>query len=112
MSWENSLKILDEQRIGRNLIHLDSRTSSVTTSWGVDWSETYIARDLMQNFFDANREQLSEVQVIVEGTTVTISAPARFELARLFYLGSEKGDGDIGQYGEGFKAAEIGRAHV
>jgi len=45
--------------------------------------------------------------VLVEGAKVTISAPARFELARLFYLGSEKGDGDVGQYGEGFKAAAV-----
>lgn len=87
--------------------HLDSLTSSVTTSWGVDWNEIYIARDLMQNFFDANREQLSKIQVLVEGTKVTLSGPSKFELARLFYLGSEKGDGDIGQYGEGFKAAAV-----
>ena len=107
MSWQNSLKILNDEGIGGNLAHLDSRTSSVTTSWGVDWSETYIARDLMQNFFDANRERLSQVRVLVEGTKVTISAPGKFELARLFYLGSEKGDGDIGQYGEGFKAAAV-----
>ena len=107
MSWQNSLKILHEEGIGRDLTHLDSRTSSVTTSWGVDWSETYIARDLMQNFFDANPEQLAQVRVLVEGNKVTVSAPARFELARLFYLGSEKGDGDIGQYGEGFKAAAV-----
>jgi hypothetical protein len=106
-SWESSLRILRDEGIGRDLTHLDSRTSSVTTSWGVDWNETYIARDLMQNFFDANQEQLPQVQVIVEGTKVTISAPAKFELARLFYLGSEKGDGDIGQYGEGFKAAAV-----
>ena len=36
VSWENSLKILDGEGIGKNLTHLDSRTSSVTTSWGVD----------------------------------------------------------------------------
>ena len=47
------------------------------------------------------------LRVLVEGTKVTISGPAKFELARLFYLGSEKGDGDIGQYGEGFKAAAV-----
>jgi len=107
MSWKNSLQNLTEEGIGKRLTHLDSRTSSVTTSWGVDWDETYIARDLMQNFFDANREQLDRVEVLVEGNKVTISAPARFELARLFYLGSEKGDGDVGQYGEGFKAAAV-----
>jgi len=107
MSWENSLKILNEERIGGKLTYQYSRISSVTTSWGVDWDETYIARDLMQNFFDANRDRLSEVQVLVEGDKVTISAPASFELLRLFYLGSEKGDDDIGQYGEGFKAAAV-----
>lgn len=107
MSWQKSLKILNEEGIGGKLTHLHSRTSSVTTSWGVDWNETYIARDIMQNFFDANRDRLSEVQVLVEGTKVTISAPASFELARLFYLGSEKGADDIGQYGEGFKAAAV-----
>jgi hypothetical protein len=106
-AWEHSMVILKDEGIGAHLTHLDSRTSSVTTSWGVDWSEIYIARDLMQNFFDANRDQLAKVQVLVEGTKVTISGPAQFELARLFYLGSEKGDGDIGQYGEGFKAAAV-----
>lgn len=107
MSWEKSLKTLNDENIGGNLTHLHSRTSSVTTSWGVDWNETYIARDIMQNFFDANRDHLTEIQVLVEGSTVTISAPTAFELVRLFYLGSEKGDEDIGQYGEGFKAAAV-----
>lgn len=37
----------------------------------------------MQNFFDANRDQLSEFRVIVEDTEVTISGPAPFELLRL-----------------------------
>ena len=107
MSWEFSQKILADHQIGKNLIHLYSRTSSVTTSWGVNWSETYSARDIMQNFIDANRERLSEVKVLVEGTKVTITAPAGFELERLFYFGSEKGDGDVGKYGEGFKAAAV-----
>jgi hypothetical protein len=40
MSWENSLKILNDEWSGRILTHLDSRTSSVTTSWGVDWDAT------------------------------------------------------------------------
>jgi hypothetical protein len=80
-------------------------TSAVTTAWGVDWDEVYIARDLMQNFFDANREQLEAVLVRNEGSDVVITAPAPFNLERLFYLGSEKGDNDIGQYGEGFKVA-------
>jgi hypothetical protein len=107
MEWKNSLTALKESGIAGNLTHLDSRTSSVTTSWGVNWDENYIARDLMQNFFDANRERLGDVQVLVHGNTVEITAPAEFELARLFYLGSEKGGDDVGQYGEGFKAAAV-----
>ena len=39
------------------------------------------------------------------GPQVTISAPTEYNLERLFYLGSEKQADDIGQYGEGFKAA-------
>ena len=107
MDWEKSLKALTDSGIGGKLTHLDSRTSSVTTSWGVNWDENYIARDLMQNFFDANRDRLGQVQVLVEGNTVEIVAPAAFELVRLFYLGSEKGGDDVGQYGEGFKAAAV-----
>ena len=105
--WQRTLAILTNERIGADLTYLHSRVSSVTTAWGVDWSEDYIARDIMQNFFDANRKCLSEVKVLVEGNKVTISAPTPFELVRLFYLGSEKGSDDVGQYGEGFKAAAV-----
>lgn len=80
-------------------------TSAVTTAWGVDWDEVYIARDLMQNFFDANREAIEKILVRKNGPDVLITAPAPFNLDRLFYLGSEKGANDVGQYGEGFKVA-------
>jgi hypothetical protein len=80
-------------------------TSAVTTAWGVEWDEEFIARDLMQNFFDANRDQLDQVRVDVTGADVSVTAPASFSLERLFYLGSEKGEEDVGQYGEGFKVA-------
>ncbi len=50
MEWKSSLTALKQSGIAGNLTHLDSRTSSVTTSWGVNWDENYIARDLMQNF--------------------------------------------------------------
>ncbi|HMB06981.1 MAG TPA: hypothetical protein VKP69_25000 [Isosphaeraceae bacterium] len=84
---------------------LKTLTSSVTTAWGVDWDEVYIARDLMQNFFDANRGRVSEIRVDVNASDVVISAPTPFNLERLFYLGSEKDECDVGQYGEGFKVA-------
>lgn len=87
--------------IGENLRH----TKTLTSAWGVDWDEVYIARDIMQNFFDANRGQLTDVAVKVNGKEVSISGPTAFNLERLFYLGSEKGMDDIGQYGEGFKVA-------
>jgi len=82
-------------------------TSAVTTAWGVEWDENYIARDLMQNFFDANRDSLDQVLVNEVNRDVMVSAPTEFNLTRLFYLGSEKGDESIGQYGEGFKAAAV-----
>jgi hypothetical protein len=93
-----------------DLHYTKTLTSAVTTAWGVNWDEVYIARDVMQNFFDANHQCLDEVKVAHFGSSqarrdVAISAPNPFNLERLFYLGSEKSDDDIGQYGEGFKVA-------
>ncbi len=96
---------LKEVDLDGELQHVRTLTSAVTTAWGVEWDEDYIARDLMQNFFDANRERLREVVVQNVDQHVVVSAPAPFHLERLFYLGSEKGDDDVGQYGEGFKVA-------
>src|ERR1700733_387409 len=81
--------------------------SAVTTAWGVHWNEMQIARDVLQNFYDANRDQLDKVQVTKHHSDVRIAAPAQFKLERLFYLGSEKTSDDIGEYGEGFKAATV-----
>lgn len=89
------------------LVAREVLTSSVTTAWGVAWSEAMIARDLMQNFFDANRGALDQVRTKTWSGGVQIEAPAAFEPDRLFFLGSEKGNDDVGQYGEGFKAAAI-----
>jgi hypothetical protein len=80
-------------------------TSAITANFAVYWNEDNIARDLMQNFYDANRGSLSEVKVKVQGNGVTISGPTAFNLERLFYLGSEKGEDEVGEYGEGFKVA-------
>jgi hypothetical protein len=82
-------------------------TSAVTTAWGVNWDEEFIARDLLQNFFDSNRQRLDEIRIQIAGTQAAISAPAPFNLERLFFLGSEKGVDDVGQYGEGFKVAAM-----
>ena len=87
----------------------ESVTSSVTTSWGVEWSEDYIARDIIQNFRDANKNNINKIIVNVQNNLVCISAPSSFDLRALFYVGTDK-DKDstnIGQYGEGFKAAVV-----
>ncbi len=81
--------------------------SAVTTAWGVRWNEMQIARDVVQNFYDANRQNLEAVKVTVDGRDVRIFGPAQFDLEHLFYLGSEKTGDDVGQYGEGFKAAAV-----
>src|SRR5262249_41420361 len=49
--------------------------------------------------------RLDQVSVDVLGADVLVTAPVPFSLERLFYLGSEKGEDDVGQYGEGFKVA-------
>jgi hypothetical protein len=102
---EHIQAVLGRWEIRTQLRHERTLTSAVTTAWGVNWDELYIARDLMQNFFDANRNCLDDVLVKRHGSDVAIMAPAPFHLERLFYLGSEKGDDDVGQYGEGFKVA-------
>ena len=111
---EKSAEIL--HKLSPNTVFQYERTveSSVTTKWGVQWDETMIARDIMQNFYDANRGQVNEIKISHTGGTVEITAPASFNLDRLLFLGSEKGSEDVGEYGEGFKAAAVCllRGHV
>jgi hypothetical protein len=73
----------------------------------VVWDEHEIARDLLQNFRDANKHRMDQISVHAEGALVVVYGPVSFAIERLFYLGSEKDPdaGDIGRYGEGFKAA-------
>jgi hypothetical protein len=92
---------------GTNCTFIRTAESSVTTAWGVRWNEMQIARDVLQNFYDANNDELEKVTVTTLHSDVRITAPAEFKLERLFYLGSEKTSDDIGQYGEGFKAAAV-----
>ena len=37
--------------------------SSVTTSWGVNWDADFIARDILQNFRDANLNEIEKVKL-------------------------------------------------
>jgi hypothetical protein len=81
--------------------------SAVTTAWGVHWNEMQIARGVLQNFYDANEDQLNKVKVSKHQNDVRIAEPAQFKLERLFYLGSEKTSDHLGEYGEGFKTATV-----
>ena len=73
------------RRFGLGIATLRStERSAVTSAWGVDWDEELIARDLMQNFFDANRKQLDKIVVTVRNHLVRVSAPAEFALRHLF----------------------------
>ena len=84
-------------------------TSSVTTSWGVNWNAENIARDILQNFRDANKKFIHKIKSEANGNLISVTAPNTFDLRALYYVGSNKKneDDNIGQYGEGFKAAIV-----
>jgi hypothetical protein len=81
--------------------------SSITTDWRVSWSPQECARDLYQNFRDANADALDQIMIATAETFAAISAPAPMDLERAFFLGSTKSKeaGDIGQFGEGLKVS-------
>ena len=81
--------------------------SSVTTSWGIEWSADYIARDILQNFRDGNKDNIDSIKISTNNDKIVVSADNEFDLRKLFYVGSNKKDDDIGQYGEGFKASVV-----
>jgi hypothetical protein len=103
-----SLALLEDLGLAAGVTYQGSTTSAVTTSWGVRWDEENIARDLLQNFFDANRDRLDAVTIDAATAVVRVGGPTDHDLAQLFFLGSEKdAESSIGQYGEGFKAAAM-----
>lgn len=77
----------------------------ITDHWGVEWNPMEIVRDFLQNFYDAN--PIEDIKIMIKDRGVIISAPAEFDFKSLIYLGSDKSTSDIGQYGEGFKAATL-----
>ena len=77
----------------------------ITDQWGVNWSPMEIARDFLQNFYDDNN--VADINIDIKGKTVAISAPMAFDYKELIYMGSDKDESKIGQYGEGFKAATL-----
>lgn len=103
-----SQSLLEALGLPSNATFDHSTTSAVTTSWGVRWDEDSIARDLLQNFFDANRDQLHQIKIDLTPEAVRVSGPSGHDLEQLFFLGSEKDPAaNVGQYGEGFKAAAM-----
>ena len=89
--------------------YVNSTTSSVTLSWGVEWSPDYIARDIIQNFRDANHTEIDSIDVKTKNDQIIVKAKSTFDLRKLLFLGSNKAGDDlaIGQFGEGAKAAYV-----
>lgn len=104
---ESSLYLLNGVKLKGKL---RSQRSAVTTEWKVKWDEGQIARDLMQNFHDGNKGVGGVKIDRLNQEAVAIFGPNEFNVEKLFYLGSEKSkeDGDVGGFGEGFKAASVG----
>ena len=88
---------------------IDSQTSSVSTKWGVSWSEFAIVRDYLQNFYDNHRDNINDININIENDLISVTAPKEFDLRELYFLGSQKTNStnSVGQYGEGFKAATV-----
>ena len=88
---------------------IDSQTSSVSTKWGVSWSEFAIVRDYLQNFYDNHRNNINDININIENDLISVTAPKEFDLRELYFLGSQKTNStnSVGQYGEGFKAATV-----
>ena len=93
----------------RDLKPIETRISSVTTGWKVQWTIEEIVRDLWQNFYDGNRDWLDRIEVKIDGMITEVFGPAPMDLDAAFYLGSSKSleDGDIGYFGEGLKVASL-----
>ena len=91
--------LLDGAKLEREL------QSSITTDWRVAWTPQECARDLFQNFRDANADALDRIKITTAESMAIISAPAPMDLEHAFFLGSTKAKeaGDIGQFGEGLK---------
>ena len=65
--------------------YVNSTTSSVTLSWGVEWSPDYIARDIIQNFRDANHTEIDAINcaIVREAVRHGVSTPVNDMLCKL-----------------------------
>lgn len=88
---------------------IDSQLSSVSTKWGVSWSEFAIVRDYLQNFYDNHRDDVGAINIKIINDLISVTAPKEFDLRELYFLGSQKTNDPttVGAYGEGFKAATV-----
>jgi hypothetical protein len=83
---------------------------SILDTYGVRWSREALARDLVQNFFDAHGDfEALSLRVDVATRTVEIRGPQVFDLTLLFYVGgtTKRDDSTVGGFGEGFKIAAL-----
>ena len=64
--------------------YLKTVESSVTTSWGVNWDHDYIARDILQNFRDANLKEIDKIDIKVHDDQISAEHKELFVVA--FYI--------------------------
>jgi hypothetical protein len=83
-AWTTSEARIKQFVVGGEVRYLHAETSSVTTAWGANWSETVIACDIRQNPYDADRSRIDDIYIESDGPDVTVSAPSGYNLQRLF----------------------------
>ena len=59
---------------------IDAQLSSVSTKWGVSWSEFAIVRDYLQNFYDNHRDDVGAIDIQIINDLISVTAPKEFDL--------------------------------
>ncbi len=83
---------------------------SVLDTYGVRWPALTLARDLLQNFYDASPDFLGvELDLDREARRIEIRGPSSFDADLLAFIGATtKRDGStVGGFGEGFKICAL-----
>jgi hypothetical protein len=100
-----------EEQLRRGEYHV----GTIVESFGVQWSTEKAARDIWQNFFDANDYSLSGIDAQVEQDpsglyTITIEGDAPYDFRKLLHIGGTSKQHDprsAGGFGEGSAIASF-----
>ncbi len=80
--------------------------SSVSLDWGVDYSPSFICREVLQNARDGAISQgfsISDIKTILKSGQIIVQGPSDYNLKLLFYIGGTKANDEsqLGKFGEG-----------